>query len=150
MYYCSIPELDIKRRYYSNVTWCFCSFDHWCNSSCPFSSSLILILVALIPTLLTWVSYIYLSQLYSSSLWWEYIPFISIYIHPHPSHSHPNPIHLRCQDISSNETSFPISHPSCDFKRFNMNNLSLWDARSAQLWQQLVSRDDSCKIFGST
>ncbi|XP_023349751.1 uncharacterized protein LOC111718406 [Eurytemora carolleeae] len=49
----SIPELDIKRRYYSNVTWCFCSFDHWCNSSRPFSSSIVLILVALNSTLMT-------------------------------------------------------------------------------------------------
>lgn len=29
----SIKELDVKRNYYDEVTWCFCEFDHFCNHS---------------------------------------------------------------------------------------------------------------------
>ncbi|CAH0386612.1 unnamed protein product [Bemisia tabaci] len=35
----SIKELDIKRDYYDSTTWCFCYFDHWCNSSSSVVSS---------------------------------------------------------------------------------------------------------------
>lgn len=29
----SIHQLDIHRDYYTEVTWCFCYFDHRCNSA---------------------------------------------------------------------------------------------------------------------
>lgn len=28
----SIKQLDVARDYYDEVTWCFCQFDHFCNS----------------------------------------------------------------------------------------------------------------------
>jgi len=28
----TVKEIDTERNYYDNVTWCFCNFDHWCNS----------------------------------------------------------------------------------------------------------------------
>ncbi|XP_059078992.1 uncharacterized protein LOC131877370 [Tigriopus californicus] len=34
-----IKELDTKRNFYDNTTWCFCDFDHWCNASNPTSKS---------------------------------------------------------------------------------------------------------------
>lgn len=27
----SLKELDVRRDYYDEVTWCFCEFDHFCN-----------------------------------------------------------------------------------------------------------------------
>eukprot|EP00088_Acartia_fossae_P028880 TRINITY_DN29685_c0_g1_i2.p1 TRINITY_DN29685_c0_g1~~TRINITY_DN29685_c0_g1_i2.p1 ORF type:complete len:163 (-),score=9.24 TRINITY_DN29685_c0_g1_i2:86-574(-) len=37
----SIKELDIRRNYYDNTTYCFCDFDHWCNSSSRLGISLL-------------------------------------------------------------------------------------------------------------
>jgi hypothetical protein len=33
-----IEELDVYRNYYENTTYCFCDFDHWCNSAPRISS----------------------------------------------------------------------------------------------------------------
>jgi len=41
----SIKELDVRRNYYDNVTYCFCDFDHWCNKSQLNSVSVVLMLV---------------------------------------------------------------------------------------------------------
>jgi len=63
----SIPELDIKRyvfkvntklyiliilnicrNYYDSTTWCFCYFDHWCNSAnMSTSSNLLIVLISI-------------------------------------------------------------------------------------------------------
>jgi len=29
----TIKQLDIKRNYYDEVLWCFCEFDHFCNTA---------------------------------------------------------------------------------------------------------------------
>lgn len=31
----TVKQLDIKRNYYDDVLWCFCEFDHFCNSTTP-------------------------------------------------------------------------------------------------------------------
>jgi hypothetical protein len=28
-----LQELDVEREYFENTTYCFCDFDHWCNSA---------------------------------------------------------------------------------------------------------------------
>nr|CAG4642178.1 EOG090X0I2F [Eurycercus lamellatus] len=48
-----ITELDIRRDYYDNTTFCFCDFDHFCNSARkPVVSALMFsaVLAALVPT----------------------------------------------------------------------------------------------------
>ncbi|ODM86972.1 hypothetical protein Ocin01_19710, partial [Orchesella cincta] len=34
----SIKQLDIRRDYYDEVTWCFCEFDHFCNGAIDINS----------------------------------------------------------------------------------------------------------------
>ena len=41
-------ELDTKRTYYDNTTWCFCNFDHWCNASNAPVVSLVAIVISVI------------------------------------------------------------------------------------------------------
>merc|ERR1712156_801971 len=43
-----IKELDTKRTYYDNTTWCFCNFDHWCNASTAPVVSLVAIVFSVI------------------------------------------------------------------------------------------------------
>jgi len=43
-----IKELDTKRTYYDNTTWCFCNFDHWCNASTAPVVSLVAIVISVI------------------------------------------------------------------------------------------------------
>nr|CAG4638838.1 EOG090X0I2F [Cyclestheria hislopi] len=44
-----IQELDIRRNYYDNTTFCFCDFDHFCNAAGhpTLSLNLVLLLVLL-------------------------------------------------------------------------------------------------------
>nr|CAD7574458.1 unnamed protein product [Timema californicum] len=35
----TIKELDIRRDYYDETTWCFCYFDNRCNDATPTASS---------------------------------------------------------------------------------------------------------------
>ncbi|CAG7785539.1 unnamed protein product [Allacma fusca] len=44
----SIKELDVRRDYYDEVTWCFCEFDHWCNSGSSSWPSLVVLSSTLI------------------------------------------------------------------------------------------------------
>merc|ERR550519_264561 len=46
-----IKELDVDRSHYENTTYCFCDFDHWCNS-CPDLASNVLPLILTIAALL--------------------------------------------------------------------------------------------------
>jgi len=46
-----IKELDTKRTYYDNTTYCFCDFDHWCNASPKLQSTSILLLLFSLPLL---------------------------------------------------------------------------------------------------
>ncbi|XP_041972866.1 uncharacterized protein LOC121728698 [Aricia agestis] len=39
----SIKELDIKRDWYDETTWCFCFLDHRCNSASHVSHSIVLL-----------------------------------------------------------------------------------------------------------
>jgi len=48
-----IEELDVNRHHYDNTTYCFCDFDHWCNSAQLANiSTLLLLLLALAPFIL--------------------------------------------------------------------------------------------------
>lgn len=43
----TIPQLDVHRDYYDEVTWCFCYFDHRCNSGSTFAISALLLLMGI-------------------------------------------------------------------------------------------------------
>ncbi|KAK7590124.1 hypothetical protein V9T40_001737 [Parthenolecanium corni] len=44
----SIREIDIKRDYYDSTTFCFCYFDHWCNSGSLIQSSFYVLIPSLV------------------------------------------------------------------------------------------------------
>jgi len=39
----TVKELDLKRDYWSDTTYCFCEFDEWCNSAFTSNASLLLL-----------------------------------------------------------------------------------------------------------
>lgn len=43
----SINQLDIHRDYYDEVTWCFCYFDHRCNSAGSIAISTLLLFLGI-------------------------------------------------------------------------------------------------------
>ncbi|XP_034170831.2 QVR superfamily protein crim [Osmia lignaria lignaria] len=43
----SIFQLDIHREYYDEVTWCFCYFDHRCNTAASITISTLLLLIGI-------------------------------------------------------------------------------------------------------
>lgn len=49
----SIKELDVKRNYYDETTWCFCYFDNRCNGAPAVTSSCTAIL--LLSSLIIWL-----------------------------------------------------------------------------------------------
>lgn len=44
----SIHQLDIHRDYYDEVTWCFCYFDHRCNSAQITTVSILLLTIEIV------------------------------------------------------------------------------------------------------
>jgi len=48
----AINEIDVRRNYYDNTTYCFCDFDHWCNSAPSLSPAFILATLALVALVL--------------------------------------------------------------------------------------------------
>lgn len=46
----NIKELDLKRNYYDDTLFCFCSNDQYCNTSIPIKASFILIFIAYLST----------------------------------------------------------------------------------------------------
>lgn len=47
----SITQLDIHRDYYDEVSWCFCYFDHRCNSAVSLRVSALLFIIVTIQQL---------------------------------------------------------------------------------------------------
>ncbi|CAG2103185.1 unnamed protein product [Medioppia subpectinata] len=49
----SVRELDLKKDYFSDTTYCFCEFDEWCNHSLKMQSNyLIIFTIALLSLIL--------------------------------------------------------------------------------------------------
>jgi len=53
----SVNELDLKREFWDEVTYCFCEFDEWCNSSNSIKISIATIITSLLLTQFLWRRY---------------------------------------------------------------------------------------------
>ncbi|RWS30204.1 hypothetical protein B4U80_06350, partial [Leptotrombidium deliense] len=43
-----VKELDIKRQYWDEITYCFCEFDEWCNSSVSIKCDKLLLILSFV------------------------------------------------------------------------------------------------------
>nr|SVE76126.1 EOG090X0I2F [Daphnia hispanica] len=52
-----IDELDIKRNYYDNTTFCFCDFDQFCNSAGKAAIPAMMIIISIVAYASNWLHF---------------------------------------------------------------------------------------------